>query len=37
VLRTLVAEIPASAYAKYPRLSASGVARAVDEFVATLG
>jgi hypothetical protein len=34
VLRSLVAEIPASAYAKYPRLTASGVARAVDQFIA---
>jgi hypothetical protein len=36
-LKKLVRAVPASAYSKYPRLSAQAVAAAVDEFLAGLG
>ena len=36
VLRRLVADIPASAYARYPSLTESGVHRAVEQFIADL-
>jgi hypothetical protein len=36
-LRTLVEDIPESAYSKYPNLSRSAVLEAVDEFLSSLG